>query len=204
MLLQRRNDLLGHVQHGPTQPLRDSLDEVVDEEGNVIEPFAQRRDANREDVQAIEEVGTERAAFHEILEILVRGGNHAHVDCVRTATAPQPFDLVFLQRAQQLGLQFERQITNLVEEQRAAVGGLKPAVRPRDGTREGVNLEETRKLAQAVKIPVIASGGVATLNDLRDLLSLERDGVEGVIVGKALYAGAFTLRQGQSEARSSA
>jgi phosphoribosylformimino-5-aminoimidazole carboxamide ribotide isomerase len=74
----------------------------------------------------------------------------------------------------------------------------------RDGTREGVNLEETRKLAQAVKIPVIASGGVATLNDLRDLLSLERDGVEGVIVGKALYAGAFTLRQGQSEARSSA
>jgi phosphoribosylformimino-5-aminoimidazole carboxamide ribotide isomerase len=64
----------------------------------------------------------------------------------------------------------------------------------RDGTREGVNIDETRKLAHAVKIPVVASGGVATLDDIRRLLPLEEDGVEGVIVGKALYAGAFTLR----------
>lgn len=71
----------------------------------------------------------------------------------------------------------------------------------RDGTREGVNLEETRKLAQSVNIPVIASGGVATLHDIRNLLTLEREGVEGVIVGKALYAGAFTLRQGQLAAK---
>jgi phosphoribosylformimino-5-aminoimidazole carboxamide ribotide isomerase len=63
----------------------------------------------------------------------------------------------------------------------------------RDGTREGVNIEETRKLAQSVKIPVIASGGVATLDDIRQLLPLEKEGVEGVIVGKALYAGAFSL-----------
>jgi phosphoribosylformimino-5-aminoimidazole carboxamide ribotide isomerase len=71
----------------------------------------------------------------------------------------------------------------------------------RDGTRQGVNLDETRRLAQAVKIPVIASGGVATLDDIRRLLPLEREGVEGVIVGKALYAGAFTLQQGQLEAQ---
>jgi phosphoribosylformimino-5-aminoimidazole carboxamide ribotide isomerase len=63
----------------------------------------------------------------------------------------------------------------------------------RDGTREGVNLDETRKLAQSVKIPVIASGGVATLDDIRRLLPLEKEGVEGVIVGRALYAGAFRL-----------
>jgi phosphoribosylformimino-5-aminoimidazole carboxamide ribotide isomerase len=63
----------------------------------------------------------------------------------------------------------------------------------RDGTRDGVNLEETRKLAHSVKIPVIASGGVATLQDIRNLLPLEQDGVEGVIVGKALYAKAFRL-----------
>jgi phosphoribosylformimino-5-aminoimidazole carboxamide ribotide isomerase len=65
----------------------------------------------------------------------------------------------------------------------------------RDGTREGVNLVETRRLAQAVRIPVIASGGVASLTDIRELLPLEEQGVEAVIVGKALYAGAFGLRQ---------
>ncbi len=71
----------------------------------------------------------------------------------------------------------------------------------RDGTREGVNLDETRKLAQSVNLPVIASGGVATLDDIRKLLPLEKEGVEGVIVGRALYSGAFTVRQGQSEAK---
>jgi phosphoribosylformimino-5-aminoimidazole carboxamide ribotide isomerase len=64
----------------------------------------------------------------------------------------------------------------------------------RDGTRDGLNLDETLSIARAVKIPIIASGGVATLEDIRKLLPLEEEGVEGVIVGKALYAGAFTLR----------
>jgi phosphoribosylformimino-5-aminoimidazole carboxamide ribotide isomerase len=65
----------------------------------------------------------------------------------------------------------------------------------RDGTGEGVNVEETRRVARAVKIPVIASGGVATLDDIRRLKKLETDGVEGVIIGRALYSGAFTLRE---------
>lgn len=64
----------------------------------------------------------------------------------------------------------------------------------RDGTREGVNVEETRKLAKSVHVPVIASGGVATLDDIHRLMPLEKDGVEGVIVGRALYAGMFTFR----------
>ena len=65
----------------------------------------------------------------------------------------------------------------------------------RDGTQSGVGIEETRRLARAVKIPVIASGGVATLDDIRRLKEIEGEGVEGVIVGRALYAGAFTLRE---------
>jgi len=65
----------------------------------------------------------------------------------------------------------------------------------RDGTREGVNLDETLKIARAVKIPIIASGGVATLEDIRRLMPLEKEGVEGVIVGRALYAGAFSLQE---------
>ncbi|HEY7555973.1 MAG TPA: 1-(5-phosphoribosyl)-5-[(5-phosphoribosylamino)methylideneamino]imidazole-4-carboxamide isomerase [Candidatus Binatia bacterium] len=65
----------------------------------------------------------------------------------------------------------------------------------RDGTSEGVNLDETQKIAESVNIPIIASGGAATLDDFRRLLPLEKKGVEGVIVGRALYAGAFTLRE---------
>ena len=65
----------------------------------------------------------------------------------------------------------------------------------RDGTREGVNVAETLKLARSVSLPIIASGGVATLADIRKLLPLEQDGVEGVVVGRALYAGAFKLKE---------
>jgi phosphoribosylformimino-5-aminoimidazole carboxamide ribotide isomerase len=68
----------------------------------------------------------------------------------------------------------------------------------RDGTREGVNVEETLRLARSVSVPVIASGGVATLEDIRRLLPLEAEGVEGVIIGRALYSGAFTLRDARS------
>jgi phosphoribosylformimino-5-aminoimidazole carboxamide ribotide isomerase len=64
----------------------------------------------------------------------------------------------------------------------------------RDGTQHGINIEETLKLARAVHIPIIASGGVATLDDIRKLLPLENDGIEGVIVGRALYAGALDLK----------
>jgi phosphoribosylformimino-5-aminoimidazole carboxamide ribotide isomerase len=68
----------------------------------------------------------------------------------------------------------------------------------RDGTREGLNIEETAKLARSVRIPVIASGGVSTLDDIRRLLPLEKEGVEGVIVGRALYSGALTLSDATS------
>lgn len=63
----------------------------------------------------------------------------------------------------------------------------------RDGTQQGVNWKDTRKVARSLKIPVIASGGVSTLEDIRALLPLEKDGVTGVIVGKALYAETLSL-----------
>ena len=63
----------------------------------------------------------------------------------------------------------------------------------RDGMQTGPNIEATRKLARAVKVPVIASGGVGTLDHIRSLLPLQHDGVEGVIVGRALYTGAVDL-----------
>jgi phosphoribosylformimino-5-aminoimidazole carboxamide ribotide isomerase len=59
----------------------------------------------------------------------------------------------------------------------------------------GPNLEATRRLAEAVSIPVIASGGVASLDDIRRLLPLAKAGVIGVITGKALYTGALRLKE---------
>ena len=65
----------------------------------------------------------------------------------------------------------------------------------RDGMLQGPNLEATRALAEAVSIPVIASGGVSSLRDIENLLTIERYGVTGVITGKAIYSGALELRQ---------
>ena len=61
----------------------------------------------------------------------------------------------------------------------------------RDGMQAGPNIEETRRLAESVHIPVIASGGVGTLAHVRALLSLKAVGVIGVITGKALYSGSL-------------
>lgn len=63
----------------------------------------------------------------------------------------------------------------------------------RDGMQSGPNIEETRKLAQAVSIPVVASGGVSTIRDIENLLPLVSAGVKGVITGKALYSGSLDL-----------
>jgi len=65
----------------------------------------------------------------------------------------------------------------------------------KDGTLRGPNLELLRDVCAHTDAPVIASGGVSALDDLRALAALEPVGVEGVIAGKALYAGAFTVAQ---------
>jgi len=65
----------------------------------------------------------------------------------------------------------------------------------RDGTLTGPNVTLLLEVCGHTDRPVVASGGVSTLDDLRQLAALEPAGVEGVIVGKALYAGAFTVEQ---------
>ena len=65
----------------------------------------------------------------------------------------------------------------------------------RDGMMQGPNIEATRALAEAITIPVIASGGLSTLDDIRNLLKIESSGVSGVITGKAIYSGAIDLRE---------
>lgn len=65
----------------------------------------------------------------------------------------------------------------------------------RDGTMTGPNVQALRELAAQLTIPVIASGGVSQLQDLLSLLSLESLGVNGVIIGKALYTGDIQLKE---------
>ncbi|NJM45769.1 MAG: 1-(5-phosphoribosyl)-5-[(5-phosphoribosylamino)methylideneamino]imidazole-4-carboxamide isomerase [Alkalinema sp. RU_4_3] len=65
----------------------------------------------------------------------------------------------------------------------------------RDGTMQGPNLESLKELAMAVDVPVIASGGVSSVTDLMNLLSLEVHGVTGAIVGRAIYTGDVVLRE---------
>ena len=65
----------------------------------------------------------------------------------------------------------------------------------RDGALTGVNIHSTESLAESVSTPIIASGGVSSLSDLRILNSLETKGIIGVIVGRALYEKRFDLRE---------
>ena len=65
----------------------------------------------------------------------------------------------------------------------------------KDGTLKGPNLDLLRNVCKATNAPVIASGGISSLDDLKALKELVSIGVEGAIMGKALYAGAFTLAE---------
>ena len=71
----------------------------------------------------------------------------------------------------------------------------------RDGTLTGPNLQLLRDVCAATDRPVVASGGVSSLDDLRALAELHDLGVEGAVVGKALYAGAFTLPEALAAVR---
>ena len=68
----------------------------------------------------------------------------------------------------------------------------------RDGMMVGVNVEATRNLARSIQIPVIASGGVSSLDDVKALKEAEEDGVVGAILGRALYEGAIDLKAAQA------
>ena len=67
----------------------------------------------------------------------------------------------------------------------------------RDGMLSGVNVEATVRLAQHVDIPVIASGGVHNLDDIRALCAVADEGIEGVILGRSLYEGTLDFREAQ-------
>ncbi len=70
----------------------------------------------------------------------------------------------------------------------------------RDGMLSGVNIDATVKLARALSIPVIASGGVSDLSDIEQLCAVEAEGVEGVICGRSIYSGSLDFAAAQARA----
>jgi len=70
----------------------------------------------------------------------------------------------------------------------------------RDGMLTGINIDATVKLAQALSVPVIASGGLSNLADIEALCAVEDEGVEGVICGRAIYTGDLDFAAGQKRA----
>jgi phosphoribosylformimino-5-aminoimidazole carboxamide ribotide isomerase len=71
----------------------------------------------------------------------------------------------------------------------------------RDGMLSGINIDATVKLAQSLKIPVIASGGLAGMADIEALCKVQDEGVEGVICGRAIYTGDLDFAAGQERVR---
>lgn len=70
----------------------------------------------------------------------------------------------------------------------------------RDGMLSGVNIEATVRLAQALRIPVIASGGLASMADVDALCAVENEGIEAAIAGRAIYEGTLNFAQAQARA----
>ena len=90
----------------------------------------------------------------------------------------------------------EKQATELAKEMEGfGVAAIIYTDIARDGMLQGPNIEATRRLAEAISIPVIASGGVSSLRDIENLLTIESAGVVGVITGKAIYTGSLDLRE---------
>ncbi len=65
----------------------------------------------------------------------------------------------------------------------------------RDGMKTGPNIEAVKKLASSVNVPIIASGGVATIEDIKKIAKLSYHGIEGIIIGRALYDGDINLQE---------
>ena len=151
-LHDRRRDLGDRAAQRALPP----MDDVPDQPGNVLAPLAQGRNPDREDVQPVVEVGAEAAVGRHRPEVAVGGGDqpHVHLALVRRA---EPLELALLEHAQQLGLQLQRQVADLVEEDGAVVGELEAALAGGDGAGEGapfvaeqLALDQRRRQRRAV------------------------------------------------------
>jgi len=126
---------LREARHVAAELARVALQEVCGQERDVFAPLAQRRHAQREDLEPVVQVLAEASGLHFLLEVPIRGRHDAHVHLARGGGADGA-NLAFLQHAQQLGLQRKRHLTHFVQEKRAAVGDLEQSLLLFGGARE--------------------------------------------------------------------
>ncbi len=112
---------------------------MLHQQGNVFPPFAQWGNPNREHIQPVEKIGAELLLLHQSTEVSIGGGDQARVRREGARTS-QAFELALLQDAQQFGLQLERNLADLVQEDGSAIGQLKAADALRDGAGESAAL----------------------------------------------------------------
>src|SRR5882724_7777032 len=110
----------------PVHPRGEFSYKIPDQIRNVPGTLAQRRKGDWKNVEPVEQIGPEPALAHHLHQINVGRRNHANVDANRVSAA-KPFELLLLEDAQQFGLQFQRQISDLVKEYRSPIGKLKAA-----------------------------------------------------------------------------
>src|SRR5882724_4218577 len=150
----RGRNSLNHPVHTSGKLLR----EVPHQQRNIPLAFPQGRDMYGKDIQAKEEIRSELLLARHRFEIAVGRGNQTRVGSKR-ARAAQPLELPLLQHAEQFGLQFERNLPNLVQKNRAAVGHFEAADALRDCSRECALLvseqlafQQTRRNSRAVEL----------------------------------------------------
>ncbi len=105
------------------------LDEGPDERRNVLPTVAQRRNPNGKHLQPEKQVLAEPILAHRLTEVAIGGRNQSDID-LQSSAAAQSLEGAILQNPQQFGLQLERQLADLVEKQRAAIGDLEPSALP--------------------------------------------------------------------------
>jgi hypothetical protein len=127
--------IAGQGLHRAPEAHRRVPEEPVDQRGNVLAPLDERGNGERDHAQPVVQILAEAPGAHRGLQVLVGGGEHAHVDPDRLVAA-DALDLPLLERAQQLRLRLERHVATFVEKQRAAVGGFELAFAARDRARE--------------------------------------------------------------------
>src|SRR5204863_9583669 len=130
IVVQRGAGVVGHAQAGAVQLVREARERKVRERANVLPALAKRRDRDREDVDAEEEVFAERAALDRFFDVAVRRADHAHVDIDRRRAA-DALEAPLLQHAQDLRLHAESELADLVEKNRSHVGKLELSELPR-------------------------------------------------------------------------
>jgi hypothetical protein len=114
--------LLGHAEVGLLRRVREALEVEVDEGRDFLAALAERRQFERDDAQAVEEVLAEAAVLDHLRQVRVGGGDDADADASRLRVA-QRVDPAGLEEAEQLGLDLEREVADFVEEDGAARGG---------------------------------------------------------------------------------